>query len=205
MSELDSIRLARVRLIMSELDIGHLYLDAAVEHNSFSHQTYHNVQHLFTVALRAYEGADFYGLSSKATRVLFVAALLHDLGHAADPSVHDVENVVHSANLASELLVDDVSFSTKEMNRIVNLIVGTDRSRTLVSSDPLQGILNDADMMQSFEEDSEIWLNGLAAETNSIVNIETTIAFMKYKNVSTHWGANVVTKGIRRLKEANDE
>lgn len=198
MSEIDNFRLNSVKYILDELDIDQSYIDNIIRFNNW--QPYHNFQHLITVALRVYEGAVYYELDFQSKRILVMAALLHDLAHPANSNKTDIENVMLSSNLAAELVVDDDSFSTKEMERIVTLIVGTENTRTLISNDSLQGILNDADLMQSFEEDYERWFDGLSEETGKVVNIGATVKFYKTKIPHTEWGYNIFENGTKMLE-----
>lgn len=203
MSEIDNTRLNSIKSILDELNIDQSYIDHMLRFNNW--QPYHNIQHLITVALKVYEGAVHYNLDFQSKRILVISALLHDLAHSADSNKTDIENVMLSSNLAAELIADDDSFSAKNMERIVTLIVGTENTRTLVSNDPLQGILNDADLMQSFEPDYKKWFDGLSEETGSIVNIDTTVKFYKTKIPHTEWGYNIFENGTKKLEGMIDD
>lgn len=180
------------------LEIDVRYIEAMI--NANSHQAYHNIQHLYTVALRAFSGGIYHEFGFRQQRVLFLAALLHDIAHTGSGDVCDSVNVEISSNTAKSLLKNDNSFTDQEKNLIVELILGTDNYNHVSSQNKMQHILNDADIMQVFEDDLDVWIDRLTDEKQENITIESSIQFLESQTPLSEWGAGVFKRNIPRLK-----
>ena len=90
------------------------------------------------------------------------------------------------------------------MERIINLIMGTENTGAIITGDPLQGILNDADIMQSFEPDYDRWFNGLSTELKTEITLKSTIGFFNNIIPETVWGKKVFKENVEILERLAD-
>lgn len=199
---IDNYRLQKITDAIKELNIDPKYLTEAKKHNS--EQPYHNFQHLLTVALRCIEGSEYFDLDYNSKRILVIAALLHDISHSGDGTIPDIVNVTFSAEKASDILAEDDSINHSDMDRIINLIMGTENTGAIITVDPLQGILNDADIMQSFEPDYDRWFNGLSVELKTEITLKSTISFCNNIIPETAWGKKVFKENVEILERLAD-
>lgn len=203
MSSIDKTRLNTLQETMLPLNISNKYLEAIEKENSW--QPYHNFQHLVTTANKVKEAADHYELPTNETRLLVIAAILHDIGHSADNTITDIENVMISAEKAADILANDNTITSKETERIINLIISTENMRSFVIYDTLQGLLKDADMLQTLEPDHEIWFTRLSEELKTPITAESTMSFLKSYKTATTWGQEKVAQGIKKLEGSKHE
>lgn len=174
----DNVRLMRVKSILKELSLDKGIVEKLENLNSRSNNhPYHNIQHLFTVAIRSFDGSKYYNLEKDHTQAIVLAALCHD----ADYIVGESESVNLVA--AKEVLrqISPEHLFEKAQRYIDATEFPHNKAECLASS-----IIQDADMMQGFEKDAYKFLNGLCIEKN-----DPTIADPKFPGVqgfNTSWG-----------------
>lgn len=157
-SQAEQKRVLKVKEILKELSLDENIVEKLKELNFRSNQhPYHNLQHLFTVAIRAYEGAEYYNLDNDVKKSIVLAALAHD----ADYTVGECE----TTNLSAAKKVLQQLCSENLYNQSAKYIDATEfphnETECLASA-----IIQDADLMQSFEEDADEFLHGLCVEKN---------------------------------------
>jgi len=160
---------------------------AYIVNNSNDHP-YHNFQHLLTVALRAVEGGQYYNLELEQIQSLAIAGLSHDAMYV----IGETEEVnIGEAVKFSRFLCQENSVKESIVKIVERLIRSTEFPHHEVS-ELSEKIIQDADLMQSLEEDCEKFLNGLCIEKN-----DPQIADPRFPGIdgfNTIWAKQVYSK-----------
>lgn len=176
-SQAEQKRVLKVKEILKELSLDENIVEKLKELNFRSNQhPYHNLQHLFTVTIRAYEGAEYYNLDNDVKQGIVLAALTHD----ADYTVGECE----TKNLSAAKKVLQQLCSENLYDQSAKYIDATEfphnETECLASA-----IIQDADLMQSFEEDADKFLHGLCVEKNDPNAADPT--FPGVNGFNTEW------------------
>lgn len=184
---ISKIRYEKMQHLLNELDLrASIHLMQIMESNSF--QSYHNYQHMISVALLCYDAANFYSLTGHEVKLLVLAALYHDLGHSGNKVTADIQNVSQSLVNADRVLrIVEPELSEADLRVISRLILVTENSGLVVAGTLLEKVLSDADLLQSVELDGKLWLTGLNDELGIEVTATSTKAFIEGK-IKTKWG-----------------
>lgn len=163
------------------------FLQYVINTNPSSKAPYHNNQHLFTVSINALDAAVYYRLDDKTKKVLLAAALFHDYDHTCGKE-DDFENIQRAIKSFQEKNEQYNWFADEESQIIINLIKSTEFPHKKSSKGLLeQQILRDADLLQTLEDDAEIWIQGLFEEQGLETTYDESIYFM-LSHVETEWG-----------------
>ena len=133
------------------------YIKSAIFNELPHHLTYHNLSHTENVMKNAWILALHAGLDDQETRILYVAAMLHDTGYGKKY----VANEGVAAMLASKLL-PDYGFNESEIELIKSMILAT--NLLITPTDKLESYMIDADMGYLGQEDFFEWSNNLKKE-----------------------------------------
>jgi hypothetical protein len=172
--------------LLNDLDLrGVLHLLNIKYENSF--QSYHNYQHLISVALICHDAAEYHKLTQRDTTLLMLAALYHDFGHSGKKELSDVLNVSRSIVKAEHALrVIEPELDDEAIGIILKLILVTENTHLVVAGTRLERIIVDADILQNLEEDGKQWLAGLKDELDVEADGHTTKVFLRAK-CKTEW------------------
>lgn len=147
---------------------------------------YHNNQHSFTVALNAYQGGLIAGKNLRECQMLFLAGLYHDWNHTG--TADEGRNIVQAlVGWLEAVEAHGSPLSSKDVIAVTQLIEATDTTKTDHEYTEMEGILCDADALQSLEEDSEFFFKGLSEELGFPVTEETTKEFYQHHPLHTTW------------------
>lgn len=162
--------------------------------NPGSDNPYHGTQHLYTVALRCFEGGQVHGYSEKNLRELTLAGLFHDYAHPlhTDDEVNLSEAVKGWYKLGEPYGVDASS------GTIERLIWATKFPHSH-PVDMLEAIIQDADMMQSLEPDREVFYQGLSMESGKAMDEESSVSFMQSQKIHTEWARGLIGDWVRSV------
>lgn len=184
----DFKRVVAMYAVFKELGLdANMVSQAYIVNNSNDHP-YHNFQHLLTVALRAFEGGKFYNLPVEELQALVIAGLTHDAMYVIGES-EDVN--IKAATNFSVLLCEENSINHNTIELVKSLIQATEFPHNKVESVQEQ-IIQDADLMQSLEEDCEKFLNGLCVEKD-----DPNIADPRFPGIdgfNTDWAKNLYSE-----------
>jgi predicted metal-dependent HD superfamily phosphohydrolase len=142
---------------------------------------YHGQEHLYSVALRARAGGLHYQdrLPAYSIDELFIAGLFHDYAYSLEAT--------EAENIATAIAAAHMLFSGPRGYRIGQLIAATYFPHQATDT-LLQGIIQDADLLQLLEPDyEEVFLPGLAAEKNFTPKAD----FPGLALLGTTWGRNL--------------
>lgn len=147
---------------------------------------YHNFEHLLTVSYRAIEGGLEHGLSLDEIQALAVAGLFHDAGYVIN--LDEPSNL----NIAKTVMYESAFtfVSSCVLARAAVLIDATEFPHHHVLS-LAEKIIQDADMMQNFEDDCAVFQEGLCVEKND-PNIADPL-FPGVSGFNTDWGKKMYT------------
>lgn len=176
-SQAEQERILKVREILKELSLDENIVEQLKELNTRSnHHPYHNLQHLLTVAIRSYEGAQYYNLDSNMKKSIVLAALAHD----ADYTIGACESVNLSAakTVLQQLCSEELYIQSA---RYIDATEFPHNEATCLAS----AIIQDADLMQAFEEDAERFFDGLCVEKNDPNAADPT--FPGVNGFNTEW------------------
>lgn len=174
----NELRLMKVKNILTELSLSPELTEKIRELNYRSNNhPYHNIHHLFTVTIRAFEGGRHYNLEQEQLQSIVLAALTHD----ADYIIGESESVNIAAAKKVLYQVSPEHLFEKSAHYIDATEFPHNEADCLASS-----IIQDADLMQGFEMDSQKFLDGLCSEKNdpSVANP----AFPGVQGFNTVWG-----------------
>ena len=164
---------------------GVLHLWNVKYENSF--QSYHNYQHMISVALICHDAAEYHVLSRRDTTMLVLAALYHDIGHSGKKELSDVLNVSRSLVKAERALrIIEPELDDEAINIIIKLILVTENTHMIKADTRLERIIVDADILQNLELDGKIWLDGLQDELGVENDGNSTKAFLRGR-CKTEW------------------
>jgi len=202
-------RTVQVMLALQQLGLNPYHLDAAQAANA--HQPYHNYQHCFVVALNCLAGAEAEGLDEDATRLLFLAALYHDYGHAGESNLADAFNLAAALQGMRQWLemLEEEWVTGDDLNIIANLILSTEASHRVEPHTAAERILLDADSLATDAEDCMTWFTALSKEHGDAVTYEehtlvrSSIRFLSTRQFFTKWGSRRRDAFLSRLQEAN--
>lgn len=148
-----------------EAIVERLNLEVFLEHfNSLNRSLripYHNKYHAYCMVLNCYEGAYYEKLSIESTRALVAAALLHDANHSGGhlSDEQNIQNAVEFAEIAQYFAgARFMALSPKEFTECIDCIKITKYPYESVPATPAQKIIRDADLMQPYEDDSDLLL-----------------------------------------------
>jgi hypothetical protein len=186
-SEQDVARRRKVERLFGSMSMPFDLIAVVEALNGGSLNPYHNTQHLFTVAIRCAEAADFYHLDRQSRREIVLAALFHDFDHPLNTS--DAENIERAIDgwrkVGAAYLID---VDNNEVERMIRATEFPHRE----AWDLMEEIIQDADLMQGIEPDREVFYAGLSAESGNSVDIESTRSFLRSQHVNTTWGRGIV-------------
>lgn len=178
----------RYRSVMSALiDLGYPPEIAEIVSASNPSDTlpYHGTQHMYTVALKCAEGADYHKLSRKDKTELFFAGLFHDFNYqsAEDDSENIRAAVIGWLQLGEPLSV----FHEIDTQAVAELIRATKFPHS-EARNIREKIIQDADLLQHTEPDAERFIEGLSKETGRAVTVESTQEWLSTQHFNTEWG-----------------
>lgn len=176
-SQAEQERILKVQEILNDLSLDEKIIERLIELNYRSNYIpYHNIQHLLTVAIRSYEGAQYYDLDSNMKKSIVLAALAHD----ADYTIGACESV----NLSAAKTVLQQLCSEELYTQSARYIDATEfpHSEAICLA---SAIIQDADLMQAFEEDAEKFFDGLCVEMNDPNAADPT--FPGVNGFNTEW------------------
>jgi hypothetical protein len=115
---------------------------------------YHGAFHEAALVSLVYEAARFYGFIREETRVLLIAAAMHDFNHSADKAANDSENIeaaiagLHQAQ--KHLLASSSPILPNEATDAEHLIRITEYPYTTNAQTLVEKIMRDADLMMPY-------------------------------------------------------
>lgn len=184
----DLEREARVRTVLNSLGIPDAVIETISLKNPSAHAPYHGYQHLLTVTLNCWEGAQYLGLDSAQAKDLVIAALFHDFGHLQQRTVQDSANIEAAVvGVRKHFPVCLTSLTEEETERVIGLIRATEFPHAEATS-LSAGIIQDADMMQTLEPDGQRFLSGLSAERGRRITSAQNEEFLDSYEPKTEWG-----------------
>ncbi len=198
MSKSSLERIKKVTQILEELKLNPEHLNKVLVSNPSKELPYHNSQHLLTVAINSYEGAKHYSLTDSETRTLFLAALYHDWNHTGSDT-EDIVNINKALRITKDpIFVTDKLLNNKDIDKIQTLIKASEYPHKKVYTIS-EKILQDADMFQYLEKDSQIFIEGIGKELNFVSTQKTTTQFLKNTHFNTAWGENKIEKWLTKI------
>jgi len=163
------------------------HIDAIVDINPTSTKPYHNSQHCITVALRANEGAKWFGFSEIDILAITLAGLYHDYNHTSPDDNISRPLAVEGARLHISRIEGDRRESFVE--DILKMIEEARVSKRRKSPEYFPSrFVYDADHMQVLEPDFSDFLDGLNKETGRALTAESYIADLSKRKLFTRWG-----------------
>lgn len=163
---------------------------------------YHNSHHLYKVALNALNISKVEGLSEEFQKVVFVAAVCHDLDYVSkDNEPANISLAVNKFKQVADLL----HYSKEEIDFGVRSIRNTDTSvAKQYCGDSDVWILHDADLtiwcaLKSFDEAWYI-CEGIESELGLRTDIYSTLEFLNNSKIFTLAGKELVENLEDRLK-----
>lgn len=141
---------------------------------------YHNYQHCYQVALNAFDGAQYHGLSEETAVEMFFAGLFHDACYSRAELDGTNYDVVEEKNLrdAVEFAKFSLRDSGLELPRMHDLIYATRFPRASSLGTLEEQILADADLLQNVAVDRHDWYQALAEETGTVVTEDTSRSWL---------------------------
>jgi hypothetical protein len=184
----DLDRERRAKKMLAELNLPIGLLEVASLKNSSAHAPYHGSQHLLTVALNCKEAAEYHALDQAASRPLILAALFHDFAHLLNKTVQDSVNVEAAVSgMLNFLPMGADELPEDEIKEAISLIRATEFPHH-AASNISEGIIQDADMMQTLEPDGQRFLDGLSTERGRRITVAQNDEFMDSIQGNTEWG-----------------
>ena len=186
-------RFEKLSTILSSLGLrSSLHLLHVKHSNNF--QSYHNYQHMISVALFCYDAAEHYSLTGYDTRMLILAALYHDLDHSGHNDTTDVVNVARSIVNADRILrIVEPDLDDNVLKIISKLILVTENTHLVSASTRLEMILVDADILQATSLDGKQWIQGLNDEQDAKHTGASTRAFLRGR-IKTEWAREKISR-----------
>lgn len=184
----DVTREQRVKDILAYLNLSEQHLIYVKTVNPSANLPYHGYQHLFTVAIAAYDSANYYfPIDSEKAKLLFLAGLYHDWNHSGG-EYSDPVNIARAIVGMTEV-IDGIepTVSKTQVAEIANLIAITEFPHRREPASMEEKIILDADMLVWAEDDNEAWADALTRESNREVTLASTNLFMKQQTIYTSW------------------
>jgi len=152
------------------------------------HMPYHNFRHLCHVLWEVYDAAMQMGLDPVETRILLIAALMHDYDHTGMKG-EDAINIERAIRALDQIALEE---DRKYLIEIRAMVRATQYPYTDEVFTPNQLLLRDADQSQTF---SLVWmqsLGGLGQEMGISFRkiLEMQRPFMENIKFHTLWGQN---------------
>ncbi len=128
---------------------------------------YHDIHHLYAVVINSYKLGKIAGLTNSDLKLLFIAALFHDFNHSYG-NLNDTINVASSISAFTNLFTKNGQFASmftrEEIEIISDAIFCTVFPFRVEPKNKIEECLRQADLTMSFEEDAELFAQGLTAE-----------------------------------------
>lgn len=159
----------------------------------FNKALYHTDQHIFAVVIRSFVIGKELKLSIEELKILFCAALLHDIYHSFGAS-SDVLNVTIAIYTANRLL--DNNFDKNFISSVSDAILCTVFPYRIRPQNEVEKILRDCDITMCLEPDAESFAVGLTNELsisgkNIIMSVDDMYEFSKSQRFYTIPVANL--------------
>lgn len=150
----DQDRITRLQHQFTALGLPPQMVLTIYDNNPASSLAYHGAAHGVATALRAVTFGLELGVDRETLRAIAVAALFHDADY--DPGVGENHNIARAAAFALE-------YGGQKAEAAAALIPATAHPHTPPGS-LAEGILQDADVLQCFDDDRPRWLAALETE-----------------------------------------
>lgn len=126
---------------------------------------YHDIHHLYAVAINGYKIGKISGLTPQELKLLVIAALFHDYDHSYG-KVNDTINVSTSISVFSKMFAGPFEgmLTLAEIEIVSDAIFCTVFPFRVTPKNKIEVCLRQADLTMSFEPDAELFAQGLTAE-----------------------------------------
>jgi hypothetical protein len=169
---------------------------------------YHNLEHLLGVMMAVHDGCQFYAFDYTTTRLMLIAALLHDYNHTGVMGDDAINIKLAIEGMREHILEDD----KKYLSEIESYIQCTQFPHTHIEDTeenlPLN-IMRDADVSYTLKDDwTHVVCFGIGSEMSKTPEemLKMQIPFMEnYLVLSTGWGKEKFSQKIKeRITEVKE-
>lgn len=159
----------------------------------FGKTLYHTDQHIFAVVIRSFAIGKQLSLTVEELKILFCAALLHDMYHSFGAS-SDVLNVTVAIYVANNCFTNN--FGKEFTSSVSDAILCTVYPYRIRPQNEVEKILRDCDITMCLEPDAESFAVGLTNELsisgkNIIMSVDDMYEFSKSQRFYTIPVANL--------------
>lgn len=189
-----------VKELLDEYNINLKVIELIKKFDNKNKFKYHNINHIYSFVLNLVSMPKFKSISKYQQRLLIIAGLFHDSGYLGKKD--DLENI-NSAIRFFKLTKHLLDLNIIEVNYIEMLILSTINdyryNPSILELVEYSSLMQDADLMTNFEDDSEIFRQGLSEELNVNITIESTIDFLKNYDIKEPTNKYIYEEGIKKL------